>query len=59
MSAGVSGAEAMRAQVASHRILAHHRRGDLRHLLEVVGGAGGDRAEDDVLGTRPPSSTVM
>ena len=34
----------------AHRVVVDHRVGDLGDALEVVGGAGRDRAEDDLLG---------
>ncbi len=34
----------------AHRVVVDHRVGDVGHALEVIRGAGGDRAEDDLLG---------
>ena len=37
-----------RAELLAHAQLAHHRASDLRGAADVVGGAGGDLAEDDL-----------
>ena len=38
----------------AHRVVVHHRVRDVRHALEVIRCAGGDRAEHDLLGHTPP-----
>ena len=43
-------AEDARAEALGHPEAHHHLLRGLGHLLEVVGGAGGDLAEDDLLG---------
>ena len=43
-------AEDARAEALGHPEAHHHLLRRLGHLLEVVGGAGGDLAEDDLLG---------
>src|SRR3954452_17018161 len=40
----------LRRVAGAHRVLVDHRVGDLLHALQVAGGAGGHRAEDDLLG---------
>ena len=43
----------LRLQLGAHAVLGDHRAADLVHLLQVVGRAGGDLAEDQVLGDPP------
>ena len=40
----------LRRVAGAHRVLVDHRVGDLLDALQVAGGAGGHRAEDDLLG---------
>ena len=46
----VVGAHRPRGDVLGHAVLEHHRAGERGRLLEVVGGAVRDAAEDDLLG---------
>ena len=41
---------ARRVRLRAHAVVVDHRVGDLAHALQVVGRAGRDRAEDELLG---------
>ena len=44
------GVDAQRGEAGAHRVVVDHRVGDVGHAAQVVGGAVGDRAEDQGLG---------